>query len=53
MRLFIYYIKFDSTKEPIGKFNAINLEDARLIASHIKQLPLKDFLEIFEVKELK
>jgi len=53
MRLFIYYSKSDSTKEPIGKFNAINLEDAQLIAAHIKQLPLKDFLEVFKVKELK
>ena len=53
MRLFIYYNKLDPKKEPYGKFEAINLEDAQLIAAHIKQLPLKDFLEVFKVKELK
>lgn len=53
MRLFIYYSKSDSTKEAINKIPAVDLEDAQLIASHIKQMPLKDFLEIFEVEELK
>jgi hypothetical protein len=53
MRLFIYYSKSDSTKEPINKIPAVDLKDAQLIASHIKQLPLKDFLKVFKVKELK
>ena len=52
MKIFIYYSKSDSTKEPIGKINAINLKDAKLIASHIKQMPLKDFLKVFKVEEI-
>jgi len=53
MRLFIYYNAEDKTKEPHGKFEAINLEDAILIAAHIKQLPINEFLKIFTVEELK
>jgi hypothetical protein len=51
MKKYIYYNKSDLTKEPQGKLEAINLEDAILIASHIKQMPKKDFLNIFEIKE--
>jgi hypothetical protein len=39
MKKYIYYNKSDLTKEPQGKLEAINLEDAILIASHIKQIP--------------
>jgi hypothetical protein len=35
MRLYIYYNTNDKTKEPHGKLEAINLEDAILVASHI------------------
>lgn len=52
MKIFIYYSKSDSTKEPIGKINAIDLEDAKLIASHIKQMPIDVFLKVFEVEEI-
>lgn len=51
MKQFIYYNKLDSTKEPQGKLEAINLEDAILIASHIKEMSKEDFLTVFEVKE--
>lgn len=51
MKLFIYYNKSDSTQEPQGKLEAINLEDATLIASHIKQMSKEDFLNVFEIKE--
>jgi hypothetical protein len=51
MKLFIYYNKLDSTKEPIGKLQAINLEDAILIAAHAKQMPVDDFLNVFKVEE--
>ena len=50
---FIYYSKFDSTQEPHGKLEAINLEDAILLASHYKEMSKEDFLKIFEVKEWK
>jgi hypothetical protein len=51
MKPYIYYNKLDSTKEPHGKLEAINLEDAILIASHIKEMSKEDFLNVFEVKE--
>ena len=52
MKTFIYYNKFDPTQEPYGKFEAVDEEDAVLIASHIKQLSIDEFLEVFIVKEL-
>ena len=51
MKLFIYYNKLDKSQEPQGKLEAINLEDATLIASHIKQMFKEDFLNVFEIKE--
>lgn len=53
MKRYIYYNKFDSTKEPHGKLEAISLEDAILIASHVKEMTKEDFLKVFEVKEWK
>jgi hypothetical protein len=53
MKRYIYYNKLDSKKEPQGKLEAINLEDAILLASHYKEMSKEDFLKIFEVKEWK
>jgi hypothetical protein len=53
MKPFIYYSKFDPKQEPHGKLEAINLEDAILLASHYKEMSVEDFLKIFEVKEWK
>ena len=53
MKKYTYYSKFDSTKESQGKFEAINLEDAILVAAHIKQMPIEDFLTVFTVEEWK
>jgi hypothetical protein len=53
MGLYIYYNKRDKTKEPQGKFEAINLEDAILVAAHIKQISVDEFLNIFTVEEWK
>lgn len=53
MKRYIYYNKLDSTKEPHGKLEAINLEDAILLASHIKEMSIEDFLTVFEVEEWK
>jgi hypothetical protein len=53
MKQFIYYNKLDPKKEPYGKFEAINLEDAVLIASHIKDMSIDEFLKIFTVEEWK
>jgi hypothetical protein len=51
MKQYIYYNKLDKTKEPHGKFEAINFDDAVLIASHIKRMPVDDFLTVFNVEE--
>jgi hypothetical protein len=51
MKRFIYYNILDPKKEPIGKLQAINLEDAILIAAHAKQMPVDDFLNVFKVEE--
>jgi hypothetical protein len=53
MKPYIYYNKLDSTKEPQGKFSAINLEDAIEIAAHIKQMPVEEFLTVFTIEEWK
>jgi len=53
MSLYIYYNKHDKTKEPQGKFEAIDLEDAILVASHIKNMNIQDFLTVFKVEEWK
>jgi hypothetical protein len=51
MKQYIYYNKLDSKQEPYGKLEAINLEDAILLASHYKEMSKEDFLNVFEVKE--
>lgn len=53
MKPYIYYNKLDSTKEPQGKFSAIDLEDAIEIAAHIKQMPVEEFLTVFTIEEWK
>jgi len=53
MSLYIYYRKNDPKKEPYGKFEAVNLEDAILIASHVKDMSVEDFLKIFGIEEWK
>jgi len=53
MNSYIYYRKNDPKKEPYGKFEAVNLEDAILIAAHVKDMSIKDFLNIFKVEEWK
>ena len=51
MKRFIYYNILDPKKEPIGKLQAINLEDAILVAAYAKQMPVDDFLNVFKVEE--
>ncbi len=53
MKPYIYYNKLDSKKEPQGKINAIDIEDATKIAAHIKQMPVEDFLTVFTIEEWK
>ena len=47
---YYYYHKNDPKKEPIGKIEADNLEEALLKASHVKQLKIDDFLDVFKVE---
>lgn len=47
---YFYYHKNDKNKEPIGKIEANNLEEALLKAAHIKQLKIDDFLDVFKVE---
>jgi len=51
MKQYMYYNKSDKNKEPQGKFEAINLDDAILIAAHTKQMSIDDFLNVFNVEE--
>ena len=53
MSQYIYYRKNDPKKEPYGKFEAVDLEDAILIAAHVKDMSVEDFLNIFKVEEWK
>lgn len=52
MKIFIYYSKFDSKKEPQGRIQAKDLKDALYLISKKKQLDSKEFLRIFEIKEI-
>jgi len=45
-----YHLK-DKTKEAIYIFDAPNLEEAYIIASQIKKLPVEEFKKIFGVGE--
>lgn len=51
MKVFIYYNKFDSTNEPIGKIKAKSLEQAINLISQIKQLSKDDLLNVFKIEE--
>ena len=50
--MFIYYSKFDSSKEPAGKLKADSYDEAVEKAAQIKQLSIDDFLKLFTVEEL-
>jgi hypothetical protein len=39
----------DESEEIIGIVEASNLEEAQILASNIKKLPLESFLKIFKV----
>lgn len=51
MKHFIYYNKFDSKKEPQGRVEADDEEQAILMAAIIKQMLVDDFLNVFEIEE--
>lgn len=50
MKIYIYYNKYDSTKEPQGKIKARSLKEAIKKAASIKNMDIDEFLTIFNVK---
>jgi hypothetical protein len=50
MKTYIYYNKFDSSKEPQGKVQADNITEAIEKAATVKQMDIDSFLSIFDVK---
>lgn len=51
MKIYVYYSKFDSTREPIGKIKARSIEQAINLISQIKQLSKDDLLNVFKIEE--
>ena len=51
MKNYIYYSKYDSKKEPLGKIQAESLNEAIEFASQIKKLEKNAFLSTFKVTE--
>ena len=50
MKQYIYYNKYDSSKEPQGKVQADNITEAIEKSAAIKQMDVDSFLSIFDVK---
>ena len=50
MKTYIYYNKYDSSKEPQGKVQADNITEAIKKSAVVKQMDLDSFLTIFNVK---
>ena len=51
MKNYIYYNKFDSKKEPLGKIQAKSLNEAIELAAQLKKLEKDAFLSTFKVTE--
>lgn len=52
MKEFVFYNINDPNQEPLGKIQANSKYEAEEKSSQIKQLPLHEFLMVFEVKEI-
>jgi hypothetical protein len=50
MKTYIYYNKYDSSKEPQGKVQAENITEAIKKAANVKRMDLDTFLKIFNLK---
>jgi hypothetical protein len=51
MEKYKFYNLNDKNKESIYSFNALNIEEAYMKASQIKQLPIEEFKKIFGVEK--
>ena len=49
MRKYIYYNKYDSSKEAQGKIEARNITEAIEKAAAVKQMSIDGFISLFEV----
>lgn len=49
MKMYKYCHINDKNEETIGMVEAQNQEEAQILASNIKKLPLESFLKIFKV----
>ena len=47
-----YFISKDKNKDTVGMVNSDTLEDAYLMASKIKKLPLDTFKKLFSVEKI-
>ena len=50
METYIYFSAYDSTSEPINKIKANNAYEAAEKFAAMKQLPLEEFIAIFNVR---
>ncbi len=50
METYVYFSAYDSTSEPINKIQANNAYEAAEKFAAMKQLPLDEFIAIFNVK---
>jgi len=47
-----YFSAADKNKDTVGMVNSDTLEDAYLMASKVKKLPLDDFKKLFKVEKI-
>jgi uncharacterized protein YrzB (UPF0473 family) len=52
MKKYKFYSLTDKDEDAIYIFDASNIEEAYVLASQIKKLPLEDFKKIFKVEEI-
>ena len=52
MNTYVYYYKTDSSCEPIGRVQAMNLYEARELIVNRKQLSYEAIDQIFEIKQV-
>ena len=53
MNTYIYYIKDDTNKEPIGRVTATSLQTAREQIANIKKISEHDVVELFAIQQIK
>lgn len=49
---YVYFYRSDSSSEPIGRIQAVDLNEARIHIAAIKQLNVEEFDKVFIVKSV-